>query len=470
MIELNLEGNEMFDDSLMNTSAIVAPAGLVFAFNAVASVEEMRSEQQALDARIDEIFAGEADELTPELLEEAQKAQARIQTLAGLIDIKEASDKFKQNPGPRSGSVGNPSPANPRPTVPAAPKDHKWGFRSLGDMAQAVRAQRMDQGAAQRLLPCVQAAATTYGSEQVGADGGFLVPPEFRREIVERVFSEQSLSEQTDRLTTVSTSLVIPNDETTPWQASGGILCAWEGEGDVGATSNPAFGKTRIDLWKLRTMVKMTDELMSDAGLLDAYLRRKAPSKMNAKLNTAIISGTGVGQPLGILNSNGLVTITKETSQSNDTIRFENVVKMFSQIYETDTSRLMWLANRNTLTQLMSMRFVSTADSPVPVWLPPGGISGSPYPSLFGYPLRFIQACPTLGDAGDLILADMAQYLTVTQGTDIRTDVSIHLHFDQDITTYRFIMRIGGQPWFDNQITQQNASEKLGSFVVIEDR
>jgi HK97 family phage major capsid protein len=59
---------------------------------------------------------------------------------------------------------------------------------------------------------------------------------------------------------------------------------------------------------------------------------------------------------------------------------------------------------------------------------------------------------------GDIILVDLSQYMTVTKG-DIRTDVSIHLYFDQDLTAFRFIFRVAGQPWWSNKIIPQNPKD-----------
>ncbi len=115
-----------------------------------------------------------------------------------------------------------------------------------------------DQGAVTRL----HAAATTFGSEGTGADGGFMVPPEFRTAIVEKVMGENSLFSRTDQQTTSSNSIVFPLDETTPWQTSGGIQAYWENEGGLKTQSKPLLGQETIRLNKLIALVPVTDELL----------------------------------------------------------------------------------------------------------------------------------------------------------------------------------------------------------------
>jgi HK97 family phage major capsid protein len=223
----------------------------------------------------------------------------------------------------------------------------------------------------------------------------------------------------------------------------------------------------------LIALVPVTDELLEDAPALDGYLRRKVPDKFMAKLNTAIIAGTGVGQLLGILNSGGLITVAKESSQAADSIIFPNIVKMVSQMYAPSFANSVWLVNPNVLPKLMFMQFQTSATAPsqpIPVWLPNNSASGNPWSTLMGRPVIPVQAMPTVGDLGDIILADLSQYLTVTKGQQIRTDVSIHIFFDYDVTAFRFVMRVGGQPWWNSPIVPQNSSDNLGFFVALAER
>ena len=50
------------------------------------------------------------------------------------------------------------------------------------------------------------------------------------------------------------------------------------------------------------------------------------------KIDDAILRGTGAGQPLGILKSGALVTVAKESGQT-DKITVENLVKMWSRLW-----------------------------------------------------------------------------------------------------------------------------------------
>jgi HK97 family phage major capsid protein len=190
--------------------------------------------------------------------------------------------------------------------APAASVDPKLkgtgGFRSLGDFALAIRAAargnidpRLKALDSSRIF---NAAPSTYSQEGVGADGGYLVPPDFRTTILQKVLAEDQLLSRTDQqMTTSSNSITIPVDETTPWQTSGGIQAYWEGEAATYLQSKAALQTVTIRAYKLGALVPVTDEQLEDGPALEAYLRRKTPDKMNFKINDALLNGDGVGKP-----------------------------------------------------------------------------------------------------------------------------------------------------------------------------
>lgn len=344
----------------------------------------------------------------------------------------------------------------------------KWGFRSAGEyMAAVVSASKRGGNIDPRLIAN---APTTYGSEGIGVDGGFAVPPDFRSTIVEKVMGVDSLLARTDQQTSASNSITFPADETTPWQSSGGILVSWESEGGLKAQSKPALTEKTVKLNKLVSLVPMTDELLEDASSMANYVNRKAPQKMTYAINNAIINGTGVGQPLGILNSAGTITVAAESGQAADTVRFENIVNMWGRLTPAARQNAVWLLNPDVEAQLMQMQFPGTGTA-VPAYLPPGGLSASPYGTLLGRPVIPNEANPALGDVGDIILGDLSSYLTVVKGGGVRQDVSIHLYFDYDITAFRFVFRVGGQPWWNSPITAaQLGAATRGFFVTLATR
>lgn len=453
-------------------------------FGALVGPIVMDIDGAALQARFDEIVSrveeieakasdDERDLTEEELIEvenlggEADKVKRRMAAIANLAPPPSAGRRAAadvENRGDR-GQRGKDSvvPANPRN------RDDRGGFKSFGEFAQKVQSAVRDPGNVDQRI---SNAATTYGNEGVGADGGFAVPPEFRREIWKKVMEEENLLARCAELVTGGNNLTIPKDETTPWQTSGGVQVYWENEaGQIGQTK-PQLEMTTIRLAKLTALVPLSDEVLEDAPGLESWLRAKAPGKMASKINSAIVDGNGVGKPLGILRAGSLISVAKETSQPADSIFYANIVKIWSRMYAPCRRNAVWLINQDIEPQLYQMAFDPDATAgKVPVYLPPGGASGSPYGTLMGRPVVPIEACKTLGDKGDIILADLSQYWALRKsGQDIRTDVSMHLYFDQALTAFRFIFRVNGQPAWGAVIAPENGSMTRSWAVTLDER
>lgn len=461
------------------------PAGL-FVFGGVtndapqdrlaAMKEELGDLQTENEAMLEAADEGNRD-LTDDEVNAIAANKTKIDRLQAQITARIAAKPANTGGGPKTNREPQPANAIRRPTpVPASPRDPKdagtFGFESFGAYAQAVRIAQVDEGqrgfdARERL----HAATTTYGNEGTGADGGFIVPPDFRNQIWTKVIGEDSLASRTEQLVTSGNSLTIPADETAPWDTTSGIQAYWESEGGAKTPSKPAFESKAARLNKLICFVPVTDELLEDGPGLESWLRVKAPQKMTSKLNTAIIRGNGVGKPLGILNSASLITVSKEVSQNADSVVGANISKMWSRLYAPLRRDAVWLINQDIEPQLDFLSFPdSNSGFPVPLYVPSGGLSAAPFSTLKGRPVIPVEAASTLGDKGDIILTSLSQYMTVTKGRDIKTDVSIHIYFDQDITAFRFVLRITGQPMWGASLAPQFGSTTRSWAVVMEDR
>src|SRR5690606_37667096 len=106
----------------------------------------------------------------------------------------------------------------------------------------------------------------------------------------------------------------------------GGLQAFWTAEGARIADSKPQLRQFSMKLKKLAVVVYLTEELIQDAGAaLEQYVSRKVAEEFNFMLGDAVFNGNGTGQPLGIMRSPALLTITKEQSQSPSTIVSENI-------------------------------------------------------------------------------------------------------------------------------------------------
>jgi HK97 family phage major capsid protein len=434
--------------------------------SSTALVNLAEAENRDLTADEQRQVAGLADEF--DTLENQIAIRQRVVAQTAVMNTPAGRRTEPSDPGvdpPANRAVPAPGMrAEPRPRVTA---NGNGGFRSFGDFAVAVR--NAGRHGADQVDPRLRnAAAASFGQESVGADGGFAVPPDFRSEIAIKVFGEDSLVARTDRQRTSSNSMTIPTDMTAPWDNTGGIQAYWDGEANVMTQSKPKLEEVTYKAHKLHCLVPVTEELLEDAPSMDAYLRKKAPEKLDFKLSNAIVRGNGAGMPLGFLNSQALVTVAAEGSQAAATIVTANISKMFARMPASSRKSAVWLVNPDATEQLDLLTVGQQ-----PVYMPPGGISEAPYGRIKGRPVIEHQVCDIVGNLGDIMFVDFEQYMSLTKiggGRDdngMKTDVSMHLWFDQDLVAYKFTIRIGGQPWWSQATTPLNGSNKLSPFVTL---
>ncbi len=465
----------------------VASPRVLFFNDAPDRLHELSDEMLKLNEQMNNIQAkadAEQRSLTSEERDEIETMFARFEEAGEDLDRRERllaiDERLRKSNGRRTDpdlpvndpDAGADQNANRRQTIPARPRDAadagRWGWGSIGQYAAAVKsAVRASPGNVDPRL--VANAPTTFSTEGIGEDGGFAVPPDFRRDIMVKVAGEESLLSRTDQLTSSSNSITLPKDETTPHQTTGGVLAFWENEGALLTQSKIALEQETIRLNKLTALVPVTSELLEDAPAMSTYLRRKVPEKFTFKVNDAIVNGTGAGQPRGLLNSAALISVAKESGQAADTIVFNNITNMWSRLYSGCRSNAIWLVNQDIEPQLLGLQFPGSGTA-VPVYLPPGGLSVSPFGTLMGKPVIPIESAQTLGDAGDIILTDLTQYLTALKTGGIRQDVSMHLWFDYDQVAFRFIMRVAGQSWWSSAISPANGSNTRSCTVSLAER
>lgn len=470
----------------LNTLSVAVAAGLFFNDAKPVTIDELHGKLTELHQNAVNIQTradAENRPLSEDETKEVEQISNAFESCEAEIARRERIDEMKAKVNPTltavrktsADDVDNKAEDAPKPKTRtfAEAKTHdtgKHGFRSQGEFLMAVmRSSAKGGNVDPRLM--ANAAPTSYGSEGVGADGGFAVPPDFRTQIMIKVMGEDSLLSRTDQQTSSSNSFTFPKDETTPWQQSGGIQAFWDGEGQQKPQSKPSLQESTVKLNKVVALIPLTDELLEDAPSMSNYVNRKVPDKINFKVNDALIRGTGVGMPLGVLNSAATVQVPETSGQTAATVTFANILAMYNRLAPNLRPNAVWNINPDIETQLMALSFPQAGSGTVvPVYLPPGGLSATPYAQLLGRPVIPLQSCSVVGTPGDIILGDWSQYLTIVKTGGIRSDVSIHLWFDYDITAFRFVLRVGGQPWWTTAITQANGSNTRGAFVTLAQR
>jgi len=339
-------------------------------------------------------------------------------------------------------------------------------FLSPGEFFQAV----MRAGTpGEPVDPRLSTRAASGLSEGVPSDGGFLVDSELASRIIKPVWTNGEILPRINKITLSGNKNGMKFngiDETSRANGyrSGGITVYSAAEAAEKTGSKPKFRQISLSLKKLIGLCYATDELLEDAQVITNGFQ----DEFTFKLVDWIINGTGAGEALGILNSGCVVSVGKEAGQDADTIVYDNINKMFSRMIASSRPNSVWVINQDCEPQLNTMS-IPVGTGGVPVYLPAGGASASPYATLLGRPVVPIEHCQTVGTTGDIMLCDFSKYLAIDKG-GLKQDVSIHVRFLYDESVFRFVYRFDGQPELGSAITPYKGTNTLSHFVKLDSR
>lgn len=332
------------------------------------------------------------------------------------------------------------------------------------------RADRLkDFGQLRPKLEKLMEVQNSYGSE-VPADGGFLIPEELRSEILQVALETAVVRPRATVIPMSSLRVPIPMIDDTSHASSilGGVVGYWTEEAAGLTESQASFGRVVLDAKKLTAYAEVPNELLMDAPAFEGFFSGTFPKAISWFEDVAFLTGTGVGEPLGYINSPVSVQVAAETGQPTGTIVWENIVKMYAQMLPTSLGRAVWIASIDTFPQLATMA-LSVGTGGGPVWIGNmGGTNGgadAPPLTILGRPVYFTEKVGPLGTTGDISFVDLSYYL-IGDRMEMQSSSSEHYKFANDKTAYRVIERVDGKPWLQSPLTPKNGSSAKLSPVV----
>lgn len=223
----------------------------------------------------------------------------------------------------------------------------------------------------------LQTKALSVGSDP---DGGYLVTETMSETIVKKIYESSPLRQ----LATVET---ISSDALDVIEDNGESAASWTTEtGAISDTSTPQFGKHTIAVHEMYAQPKATQKLVDDASInIEQWIAEKVAEKF-ARLEAAgFISGSGSGQPKGILSyaaGTGWGQIEQINSGTNGAVTADSLIQLFYALKEDHARNATFLMNR---TVLQSVRLLKEATTNQYLWQP-GLAAGAP-DTLLGVPV-----------------------------------------------------------------------------------
>ena len=308
--------------------------------------------------------------------------------------------------------------------------------------------------------------------EQTGQDGGVLVQEDFVNDLMPIVLDDAGIVGRCQQRLIGGNRLLLNRisnyTQTSSW--TGFATSYWVDEGTAITASKPVFERLSFELKKVAALIYASEELMEDAPQFQSELNASVGLELQLALGEAILNGSGTGQPMGIIGNAPTVSISAETGQGAQTLVFENIVKMRARHLNMG-GQPVWLYNKGLETQFPLLNAAVGVGGGL-VFMPPGGISGSPFATLFGYPLLPCQHCAARGTVGDLVLADLNAYVLAMKAGGVKAAVSLDVAFTTFENAFRFALRVEGRSRLSAAVTPNHAvsGETLSPFVTLATR
>lgn len=226
-------------------------------------------------------------------------------------------------------------------------------------------------------------------SEGTDADGGYLVPEEFERQIV-KTLDEANVIRSLAKVITTNSERKIP-------VAASHSTAQWTLENGAYTESNPTFGQKQIDAYKLTDLIRVSQELLQDSAFdLESYIADEFARAFGIAEEQAFCVGTGTNQPTGIFTANG--GTVGVTAAATTAITADELISLVYALKSPYRRNAKFLMNDATVAAIRKLKDLNGAY----MWQP-SEQAGQP-DRLLGYEIYTSPYVPTLA-AGALAVA-----------------------------------------------------------------
>ena len=279
-------------------------------------------------------FVDTHEDKSGKLSAEDAAAYAKMET-----EFEQLSDAIsrQQRADAREAELAKPvnSPLTGKPYVMGTQSDEKKGRASDAYKKAMLTAMRTNFRQISDVL-----------SEGVDADGGYLVPIEYDRRLID-VLEEENIMRSLATKITTSGEHKINIAATKP-------AAAWIEEGGALTFGDATFSQILLDAHKLHVAIKVTEELLYDNafGLENYIITQFGKALANAE-EDAFLNGDGSGKPTGLFAETGGGTVAGTLSAAIKSDDMLDLVYALKRPYRKNASFIM---NDKTLAQLRKLK------------------------------------------------------------------------------------------------------------------
>lgn len=234
--------------------------------------------------------------------------------------------------------------------------------------------------------------------EGVDSEGGYLVPDEYERTLIQALNEETAIRQYAKVITTSNGTHKIPI------VASHGEA-AWMEEEDAFQQSDETFGQVNLDAHKVGTLIKVSEELLNDSAFdLEAYMRSEFARRIGDKEEDAFLNGNGTHKPTGLLHETAGAQVGV-TAASSTALTADELIDLFHSLKSPYRKKAVWIMNDSTMKQIRKLK----DGNGVYLWQP--GIRDGEVNTILGKPYSTTAFMPEIAaGAKTLLFGDLSYY------------------------------------------------------------
>ena len=305
--------------------------------------------------------------------------------------------------------------------------------------------------------------ADLTGEEVV--DGGALVPEEFRPSLLRVMLAANPMRSRATMIPMGSSTLSIPrirDTDRSDGNLFGGVQTYWLEAGDTIPESQPKFAQVQLVAKALAALTEIQNTTIADSFTsVTALIRAMFGEALNWREQESMLRGDGAGKPLGILESDAMLSLTRKSGGNN--VEAEDIHSMEGRLLPGSEQRAVWMIHPGLRKDLGELNLGG-------VQYQQEDLSRAMPMALNGRPVIANEHCSAPGTAGDIILVDWMYYL-IGDRQAMSVAASPHPEFRRNATLVRVIERLDCQPWIRSPITlaQGGADHSVSPFVTLAD-
>jgi HK97 family phage major capsid protein len=267
--------------------------------------------------------------------------------------------------------------------------------------------------------------------------GGVFVPLEISRTIRENLIYADQIRRVATVLTTGTDTLRIP-ERTANSQAQ------WLAETDPDGITGPTYGAADIPVSGIRCEIPVSNDFLADSAIdVEAWITKELSQLFAKTEGAAFIAGSGVKQPLGILNGTGFAAANSFPSGNVSALTSDSIVALPFQLPAVYAQQGAWLMNRGTMGLIRELkdsagRYLFDAQST---------LDKEGLPTIQGRPVIDCPSMPNVAaNAFPIIFGDISLAYIIVERMNISMIRDPYTLASQNMTRFVAMRRVGGAP------------------------